>query len=90
MSSGLFKMLPKNYSFINNIYSIDMYKKDLALNNLPGLMGHKVKVRLATVVEGDSKSPFSIATTPRCKGGRYSFPWIALLYPWYVSYNAEC
>ena len=34
-----------------------------------------------TVVEGDSKAPFSIATTPRCRGGLYSFPWIAQLYP---------
>ena len=29
---------------------------------------------LATIVEGDPKAPFSIATTPRCRGGRYSFP----------------
>ena len=27
---------------------------------------------------------FSIATTLRCRGGRYSFPWIAPIYPWYV------
>ena len=38
-------------------------------------------VKLATVVEDDQKAPFSIATTPRCKEGRYSFPWIAPLYP---------
>ena len=25
--------------------------------------------KLATVVDGDPKAPFSIATTPRCKGG---------------------
>ena len=43
-----------------------------------------------TVVEGDQKAPFSIATTPRCKGGRNSFPWIAPLYPWYIPYIAEC
>ena len=36
---------------------------------------------LVTVVEGDQKASLSIATTPRCKGGRYSFPWIASLYP---------
>ena len=48
------------------------------------------QVKLATVVEGDQKAPFSIATTPRCRGGRYSFPWIAPLYPWYVPYIAEC
>ena len=29
---------------------------------------------MATIVEGDPKAPFSIATTPRCRGGRYSFP----------------
>ena len=32
-------------------------------------------------VEVDPKPPFSITTTPRCKGGRYSIPWIAPLYP---------
>ena len=45
---------------------------------------------VATVIEVDPKTLFSIATTPRCRGGRYSFPWIAPLYPWYVPYNAEC
>ena len=50
----------------------------------------KVKVKLATIVEGYPKAPFSIATTPRCRGGRYSFPRISPLYPWSVPYNAEC
>ena len=45
---------------------------------------------LATIVEGDQKAPFSTATTLRCRGGRYSFPWIAPLYPCYVSYIVEC
>ena len=36
-----------------------------------------IKVKLATVVEGNLKAPFSIATTQRCGGGHYSFPWIA-------------
>ena len=48
------------------------------------------KEKLATIVEDNLKTPFSIATTPRCRGGRYSFPWITPLYPWYVSYNTEC
>ena len=39
------------------------------------------KVKLATVVEDDQKAPFSIATTPKCRGGCYSFPWITPLYP---------
>ena len=47
-------------------------------------------VLLATVVEGDQKAPFSIATTQRCRGGRYSFPWVAPLYPTYIPYTAEC
>ena len=36
--------------------------------------------KLTTVVEGNLKAPFSIASTPRCRGG-YSFPWIAPLSP---------
>ena len=31
------------------------------------------------IVEGNLKVPFSIVTTPRCWGGRNSFPWIAAL-----------
>ena len=45
-------------------------------------------VKLATVVDGDLRAPFSIATTPRCRGRRYSFSRIAPLYPWSVPYNA--
>ena len=45
---------------------------------------------MAIVVEGDLKASFSIATTLRCMGGRYSFPLIAPLYPWSVPYNTEC
>ena len=48
------------------------------------------KVKLATVIEGDQKAPFSIATTPKCRGGCYCFPRIAPLYPWYIPYSAEC
>ena len=33
----------------------------------------------STLVKGDPKAPFSIATTPRCRGSRYSFLWIAPL-----------
>ena len=34
---------------------------------------------LVTVVEGDPKAPFSIATKPRCREGNYSFLWIVPL-----------
>ena len=30
---------------------------------------------------GSPEGSLSIASTPRCRGGRYSFPWIAPLYP---------
>ena len=43
---------------------------------------------MVTLVKGDLKAPFLIATTPKCRERHYSFPWIALLYPWNVSYNA--
>ena len=38
------------------------------------------KAKLATVVKGDQKAPFSITTTPRGREGHYLFPWIAPLY----------
>ena len=49
-----------------------------------------VKVKLATIVEGSPKVPLSIATTTKWRVGRYSFPWIAPLYPWSLTYSAEC
>ena len=43
-----------------------------------------LKVKLTTVAEGNQKASFSIASTPRCRGGRYSFssilPLIRTLY----------
>ena len=38
--------------------------------------------KLATLVNGNPNAPFSIATTSRWRGGRYSIPRIASLYPW--------
>ena len=35
--------------------------------------------KLVTILERDSKAPFSIATMPRCKRECYSFPWISPL-----------
>ena len=50
----------------------------------------KGKSKLVTIVEGDQKAPFSIATTLMCRGGRYSIPWITPRYSWSLPYNAEC
>ena len=38
------------------------------------------KIKLVTVIEGNQEALFSIATTPRCRGGCFSFLWIAPLY----------
>ena len=46
--------------------------------------------KLVTLVKGDSKGPFSIATTPTSREGHYSILWIAPLYSWSLLYNAEC
>ena len=43
MNSGLFKILPTNYSFI---IFFNMYKQDLVLNNLHGLIFHKTQATL--------------------------------------------
>ena len=39
-----------------------------------------ITIMLMTIVEGDPKVPFSIATTARCREGRYSILRIARLY----------
>ena len=52
--------------------------------------GDPIKVKLVTVVKHDLEAPFSIATTPRCTEGCYSFPRIDPLYPWSIPYNVEC
>ena len=58
------------------IYCQDKFKK-LSLQTNKIYFANKIN--LATVVEGELKAPFSIATTRRSRGGRYSFPWIAPL-----------
>ena len=40
--------------------------------------------KLETVEQGDLKGFFSIATTSKCRGGRYSFPGITPICPRYV------
>ena len=87
--------------FIKKIFFLIIYSLNLALclhlhyilflyikMNISDLYIYKVK--FAIVVEGDQKASFSIATTPRCRGGRYSFPLIAPLYPRYVPSIAGC
>ena len=51
----------------------------------------RIYKKLATIVEGDPKAPFSIDITPSCKEERYSFPWIAPLYfdPYLIMLSAK-
>ena len=41
------------------------------LNNLQKIFYHSCLVKLATVVKGNQKASFSIATKPMCRGGRH-------------------
>ena len=43
MNSGLFKNII-NKMYLQIIFTFNMYKKDLALNNLQGLIGYKTKI----------------------------------------------
>ena len=43
----------------------------------------------AALVKGSPKAPFSIATTPRCRGEHYSIPWIAPLDPFLIALSAK-
>ena len=83
------KMNVFNFYFIWRC-SIELSTNMQQPGSVLGIPHHTYISKLATVVEGDEKIPFSIATTPRCRGGRYSFPWIAPLYPRYIPYIAEC
>ena len=74
MSSGSFKNVIHKMC-LEIIYLQYIYKQDLALNNLQWLICYKTKQNQI------GKAPFSITTTPRCRRRRYSFLWIAPLYP---------
>ena len=47
-------------------------------------------MKLATVVEGDPKALFLIATTPRSGGGVLLLSLDCSTYSSYLSYSAEC
>ena len=68
----------------------DVKTNSFSLSRSEKLIQRFFALLLATLVEGDPMPHLSIATTPMCWGGRYSFPWIAPLYPWSLPYNAEC
>ena len=45
--------------------------------------------KLASLVGGDPKDPFSIATPPRCRGECYFIAWIAPLYPYLIMLSVK-
>ena len=49
-----------------------------------------IKRKVGNSSRGQPEGSFSIATTPRYRVGRYSFPWIIPLYAWSIPYKAEC
>ena len=55
-----------NFSNLNFIFSHFHCQSFLIV-----LLYPYVKVKLATVVEGDLKAPFLTATTPKCRRGRH-------------------
>ena len=63
-------------SFSINIDTLTLNKRKERQNSSYGTFNTYI-VSWPTVVEGDPKVPFSIATTPRCRGERNSFLWIA-------------
>ena len=71
-NTQMFSFLAVSMIWSFSSYSINTYK----------LSCLRIKL-LATVVEGNQMAPFSIASTLRCRRGRYSFLWIAPLYPSY-------
>ena len=42
---------------------------------------------MATIVDCNLMAPFSIATTPKCKGGHNCFSYISPFCPWYIPYK---
>ena len=65
--------------FVWNAVGLIWYTQD-SLSDITITMGHML-VKLEILVESDPNAPFSISTTPRCRGGYFSIPWIAPLYP---------
>ena len=57
----------------NQNYSLYCFKMIIRSISLMKVLIY-ISKKLATVVEGDPKAPFSIATAPRYRGRRYSFP----------------
>ena len=88
------KLFAKNEKELETLLqAVRIYSQDIGMEfgkEKCTMLIMRSKVKLVTLVKGEPKALFSIATTPRCREGHYSIPRIAPLYPWSLPYNAEC
>ena len=59
------------FVFIRIMFNTNKYELNRMVDNSRKFV--HVNTKLVTVVKSDPKAPFSVATTLRCRGGRYSF-----------------
>ena len=85
-----FNITTFNIRTLNTVNQLHKLSLSAVKNNINIICVEKHRYKLATLVKKKPKDPFSIATTLRCRGGCYSLPWIAPLYPWSLLYNIEC
>ena len=81
-------MLKKTYHLVKTRLLSGKEKVQDAVDSKEGYFGSD-HYKLVTLVEGDPNAPFSIATTPRCRGGCHSIRWIAPLYLWSFPLSQE-
>ena len=63
------------YEYTVNYFTIQMAREEFDIRFFVNSINLKCFRNNSNIVSkvGDPKAPFLIATTPRCKGGRYSF-----------------
>ena len=80
---GFFTWSLSNISLVCEIFPNEQ------TNSTPNPVHQSTISKIGDLSRGWPEGSFSIATAPRCRGGRYSIPWIATLYSWSLPYNAE-
>ena len=68
------------FRMVNICEVVDLFLRKLYIYIYIYIYMFKVTVKLVTTVEGDSEALFSVATTPCCREGCYSFLWFSPLY----------
>ena len=83
LSNDLMLHRPRHdFATFGSIYeNVDYFPAIVNMKKENKVNKEDLRDRCLTTVKSDPKAPFSIATTPRCRGWRHSFLWIAPLYP---------